>query len=123
LKPEKKKQLDRLIFLQRLRYAAIAGGISLSILAFMLFIGYQEEKRIDKVIATSNVHGTIVQAKRGSGPNVSYKLIVKLEDGRSVKSVSIRSAGIPFKGEAVDLQEMTRKSGRKNYAVLRLINH
>jgi len=122
MRPETKKKLDHIIFMQRLRYAAIAGGIGLALLAFMLFMAYQEEAAVDKVTATAAVHGEIIDARRGHGRNSVYKLIVKLDDGRSVKAVSLLSAGAPVHGDRIDLNEMTHQSGRRNYSVIRIIS-
>ena len=122
MKPETAKQLDRLILMQRLKVAAIASGIALAVLGFVLFIGYEEQARVDKVTATTNIHGTIVQAKRRNGRNGSYQLIVKLKNGRSIKTYSQLSAGIPYQGERVDLQEIVHKSGLKNYVVTHLLD-
>ncbi len=98
MKPEARKKLDHLIFMQRVKVAAIGGGIGLSVLGVMLFIGYTEEQRIDKVTTSTQVHGTILQAQLQGGSSNSYQLSVKLDDGRFVKTYSQRSAGIPYKG-------------------------
>jgi len=122
MKPETKKRLDRMIFMQRLKYGAIAGGIAVALLGFMMFMAYEEDARVDKVVSNHSVHGTVVLAKIGLGRGNSYNLSVKLDDGRTVKTISPRSAGIPFKGEQVDLTELVRRSGNKNYVVKRLIS-
>jgi len=122
MKPETKKRLDRMIFMQRLKYGAIAGGIGVALLGFMMFMAYEEEAQVDKVVSNYSVHGTVVQAKIGLGRGSSYNLSVRLDDGRMVKTISQRSAGIPFKGEQVDLTELVRRSGNKNYVVKRLIS-
>jgi len=123
MKAEARKKLDHLIFMQRLKMASIADNIGLAVLGFMLFIGYTEEQRIDKVTTSIAVHGTIMQADLQHGASNSYLLRVRLEDGRLIKTYSQRSAGIPYKGEQVVLTEMLHKSGLKNYKLTRLIRH
>ncbi len=121
MKPETKKRMDHLIFMQRLKYGAMAGGIGLVVLSFMLFMGYEQQAQIDKVTATRMVHGTILEANLARSGNASYNLTVRLDDGRSVKMVSQRASGIPYKGEQLDMKEVAHKSGRKNYIVTQLI--
>ncbi len=121
MKPETARKLDRLIFLQRLKYGAMAAAVALGIAAFVLFVAYEEEVRVDKVVAMTKVHGTIVEARRQNGRNGTYRLTVRLDNGRSIKTVSLLKSGIPYVGEPVDLQETEHKSGRRNYAVTRLL--
>ncbi len=123
MKPETRKRMDRLILLQRLKYGGIALAATLAVLSFMLFMGYEEEQRVDKVTATTNLRGTIVSARRGNGRNGIYRLVVKLENGKSVKTVSQLSAGIPWTGEQLEMKEYTHASGLKNYVVTRLIDN
>ncbi len=121
MNPEARKKLDHWIFMQRVKVAGVAVSIGLTVLGLMLFIGYTGEQQVDKVISTIAVHGTILQARIQSGGSNIYQLQVKLDDGASIKTYSQRSAGIPYKGEQVDLTEMLHKSGLKNYKVTHLI--
>ncbi len=121
MKEEARKKLDHLIFMQRVKFAGMVASIGMTVLGLMLFIGYAGEQKIDKVTTTTAVHGTILQARIQSGGTNIYQLQVKLDDGRSIKTYSQRSAGIPYKGEQVDLTEMLHKSGLKNYKVTHLI--
>ncbi len=122
MKPETKKRLDHMIFMQRLKYGAMAGLAGVALLALMVFMAYEGEQRVDKVTARHHVQGIIEQVKRAQGRNNRYKLLVKLESGQRVKTTSLLSTGIPFKGERIDLTELQHKSGNKNYMVNRLIS-
>ena len=121
MKAEHSRQLDRLIMQQRLRRIAIGIGIGVSILAFMLFMGYRQQTNVDPVIGTARRHGVILNVKRMVSGYAAYRLIVRLDDGRAIRTASMRSAGIPYVGEKLELTEMAHKSGRKTYRLLKLI--
>jgi hypothetical protein len=123
MKPETTRQLNHLIFMQRLKIAAMATGGGLALLALVLFVGYETDANMDKVVKTSHMRGTILQAKRANGRNGNYKLIVKLSNGQSIRTYSLIAAGIPYSGELIDLNEIVHKSGLKNYVVTRLIDN
>jgi len=122
MKPQAEKRLDQLIFRQRLKYAAMALSGAFAVLAFMLFVGYWEEKNVDRVIRSAPVHGIIEQARLKQGGSNIYQLRVRLEDGRFIKAYSLRSAGIPYRGERIDLVEMVHRSGLKDYRVTHLFS-
>ena len=120
MKPETAKRLDKLIFQQRLKMAGLALAIGLAILAFMLFMGYEEEAHVDKVTARSTLTGIITTALRTHGRRGGYKLRIDLNNGPSITTFSPLSTGLPYRGEQVVLQEVSHKSGRKTYIVKKL---
>ncbi len=118
MKADVKKRLDRLIFMQRLKYTLVATGVAIAVLGFLFFVGYEQTIRMDKVVATTNIDGTITQIKPGSGRKGGFRLKVSLDDGRSVGAVSFLP-GFPFKGERLTLNEIIHKSGKKDFIVTR----
>ena len=118
MKADVKKRLDRLILLQRLKYALVATGIIIAVSGFLLFVGYEQTVNIDKTVATTSIGGTVSQVRPGAGRKGGYRLKIRLDDGRSVAAVSFLP-GFAFKGERVLLDEIVHKSGRKNFIVTR----
>ncbi len=118
MKADVKKRLDRLIFMQRLKYTLVATGVIIAVLGVLLFVGYEQTIRIDKVVATTSIGGTVTQAKPGAGRKGGFRLKVSLDDGRSVGAVSFLP-GFPFKGERLSLNEIVHKSGKKDFIVTR----
>jgi hypothetical protein len=122
MKEDRKKQLDHLLFMQRVRYAAIGLAAALALGGLMFFIGYETEKKVDPIISRRPVSGAVVDARRGAGRRSGYRLIVRLDDGRSVKSFTPPyMTAIPYRGERMELFEETRKSGRKSWSFKKLL--
>jgi len=113
------KRLDRLILMQRLKYSLIGISVVLALASLLFFIGYEQTVHMDKVISSRTIGGTIMQANRVPGRRSGFRLLVKLDDGRSIQASS-RLPQTPYEGEHLVLKELRRKSGLKTYIVTRI---
>jgi hypothetical protein len=122
MKEDKKKRLDRLLLMQKLKYGAMGLGAAAILAGLMFFIGYETEKKVDPIVSRRTVSGAVMDARRGAGRRSGYRLIVRLDDGRSVKSFTPPyMSAIPYRGERVELYEEIHKSARKSWSFARLL--
>ncbi|HHK73950.1 MAG TPA: hypothetical protein ENJ57_02155 [Rhizobiales bacterium] len=121
MKPEVKKRLDHLIFMQRLKIGLIALALAIGVASLLIFVGYEQTVNIDKVIARTPLRGEVLKVTRKGGRKGGYILQIRLKDGSSVQGFS-RLPRIPFVGDHMTLMRATHESGQKSYLATGFVN-
>lgn len=115
MRPETRRALDRLIFVDRLKKAgAVVVGIAL-LVAAAIVVGRQSAPANDPLVRETHLHGTIEQwyfqqIKSAQGQQV-LNLRVRLDDGRQIQAGSTHHHAARV-GDRVDITERVYVSGR-----------
>lgn len=117
--PEQKKQLDRMILMQRLKIIVPSVAVVLVIFGIITWMTAARTDRIDTTVEQHTVAGQVVGTARLTGRRGGFQIHVKLDDGKEVEAISALPQP-PYPGEEVELSAATHASGKVTYKVVRL---
>lgn len=119
--PEHKKQLDRMILMQRLKIIVPSIAAVAIVFAAITWISAIGTGKVDPAVEQHTVAGHVVGMARLTGRRGRFQVHVKLDGGREVDAVSALPQP-PYPGEEVELSAATHESGKVTYNVVRFIN-
>ncbi len=111
MKPERQKELDRLLRRERLRRVLPTLAILAVIIVGCVWWFYPETLQSERVVEGDVVSWTRPQTYTGAGSAV---ITITLKDGRTIVASS-RSRNAPNNGDTIKLRERTFESGKVDY--------
>lgn len=118
MREETRKKLDRALWLEKLRYAAIGLAILGIIAAYMIYENYDlavDKTQVAGVIETVEPLTTPTSAANvAQGPAVTVG--VKLDDGEHVRVIAYKSRD-PKVGDHIDIMRHHHHTGRVTYSL------
>lgn len=119
--PEQARQLERMIWKQRLKVLLPSVAAVLLVFGAFAWITAEKAERVDRTLKSRLVAGKVVGGARLTGRRGGFLVHVRLNDGSEVDALSALPQP-PVDGEAVELRASAHASGRVTYQVVRLVN-
>lgn len=119
--PDQKRQLDRMIRMQRLKVVVPLVAAAVIVCGAIVWMTAARTARLDATVERHAVTGHVLGKAVLTGRRGGFQVHVRLDDGHEVDAVS-QMRQPPYPGEAIELAASTHASGRVTYQVVRLKN-
>ena len=119
LSKEKARQLNAMVWRERIRRWAVAIAIVVAIAGVLTYYLVQQVEHADRTVDVRVRDGTVVGIKQHSRGRGAGIVEVRLEDGRDVEAFSMLRLD-PGMGAHVVINEARHASGRLTYDITRM---
>ena len=118
-KSEATRRLSHVLWMERIKKVAAVMAIGAAVAIPLILLAEYRTEHADRSVSMKQVAGVVESARPAGGRN-TYRVTVRLEDGRNVEASSMSIA--PIKGEHVLLNDTEFASGQHHYTLTKVVH-